>query len=81
MPHKWRWIPQPVAAAGHGVYHPQWTAKLNVILYAKNSGLWLVDLSTGRTVEVVSEILDSSGNDLFGSYGHRWMTDEFDWVQ
>ena len=72
---------QPVAAAGHGVYHPQWTAKPNVILYAKGSGLWLVDLSTGRTVEVVSGILDSSGNDLFGSYGHRWMTDEFDWVQ
>ncbi len=73
--------PQPVAAAGYGVYHPQWTANPNVILYAKNSGLWLVDLSTGRTVEVVSGIFGSSENDLFGFYGHRWMTDEYSWVQ
>ncbi len=73
--------PQPVAAVEHGVYHPQWTANPNMILYAKDSGLWLVDLSTGHTVEVVSGILGSSENDLFGFYGHRWMTDEYSWVQ
>ncbi|MHB1629105.1 MAG: TolB-like translocation protein [Bacilli bacterium] len=73
--------PQPVMAAGHGVYHPQWTANPNMILYAKDSGLWLVDLSTGRTVKVVSGILGSSENDLFGFYGHRFMTDEYSWVQ
>ncbi len=73
--------PQPVAAAGYGVYHPTWTANPNVILYAKASGLWLVNLSTGHTVEVVSGLPGSSEDDQFGFYGHRFMADEYSWVQ
>ena len=65
----------------HGVYHPVWTANPNVILYAKASGLWLVNLSTGHTVEVVSGFLGSSEDDQFGFYGHRFMADEYSWVQ
>ena len=72
--------PRPVTAAGHGVYHPEWTANPNVILYAKGRGLWLVSLSAGRAVQVVSHVIGSSENDQFGFYGHRSMADEYSWI-
>lgn len=72
--------PKPVAAAGYGIYRPEWTAHPDVILYAKGRGLWLVNMSAGQPIQVVCNVLGSTENDQFGFYGHRFLANEYAWV-
>ncbi len=72
--------PKPVAAAGYGIYRPEWTAHPDVILYAKGGGLWLVNMSAGHPIQVVRNLLGSTENGQFGFYGHRFLGNEYVWV-
>ena len=59
-----------IAAAGHGIYEPQWSADGHHLMYVRDNSLWLIDTNSGVPTRIVGPF--PTEPDLFpvGYYGH-----------
>ena len=55
-----------LAAAGSGVYAPQWSRDGRSLLFARDSAVWLMDASGRTAAERVAAFLDSAPTKYYG---------------
>ncbi|MCL6562841.1 MAG: hypothetical protein K6U87_07515, partial [Firmicutes bacterium] len=63
-------VAREVAAAGSGIYDPEWAKGKPETILVKDGSLWLIDLSQGKLERLTGPLGGSGSPPAYGYYGH-----------